>query len=199
LNAKCRSILARYMDTPKDAIIFNQRRTIRERVSERKAKRKTKITPSQEKRAKYQQVRREYLANEEYTRYSYRKAVVDACERAGIEKWTPYGKSHLLTSFLSLTVWGQVRHLSRQTFYPVTGVAYWHVRELPSCVKGQCKWFNLLFNESVTLQDLKSQNRPKTIKYLRRKILLLNDLHVKHCLHCMMRVQHFCTTHNNIC
>ena len=94
LNAKCRSILARYMDTPKDAIIFNQRRTIRERVSERKAKRKTKITPSQEKRAKYQQVRREYLANEEYTRYSYRKAVVDACERAGIEKWTPYRLRH---------------------------------------------------------------------------------------------------------
>jgi integrase len=100
LNAKCQKVLARYRDTPIDAIIFSPRRTLREQAEKMAAQRKTKVQPSQIKRKK-QALSPEELVGEAYNRHSYRNCIQRACKRAGVENWCPYQLRHSAATSVS--------------------------------------------------------------------------------------------------
>ncbi|QDU23595.1 tyrosine-type recombinase/integrase [Urbifossiella limnaea] len=71
-----------------DQVLFSPRQAQRERFDAMRAARKSKVQPSQLDRSKPMTVKVRQT-RERYTRFAYGQAVRRACERAGVEPWTP--------------------------------------------------------------------------------------------------------------
>lgn len=75
-----------------DEYLFSPRRQQQERFERMRAKRKTKVQPSQKDRRKAKPKR---LPGETFTYHALGHAVKVACEKAGVPKFTPYMLRHL--------------------------------------------------------------------------------------------------------
>jgi len=74
-----------------DEFIFSPADSVKLFRATQRENRKTKIPPSQQDRRKVQPKRK---PREQYDHYSYRQAIHRACDRAGIERWSPNQLRH---------------------------------------------------------------------------------------------------------
>ena len=94
VGPKCQAILIKYIIQKNDypqAYLFSPRDSVRIQKNEKREKRKTKVQPSQIDRSKEDPKRQ---AGEKYTTASYRRAIHRACEKAGVEQWSPNQLRH---------------------------------------------------------------------------------------------------------
>lgn len=87
IGPKAQAIIRNYLTLDLTAPLFRPSLSEQHRNLERRASRKTAMTPSATKRRARQNPRS--LAGEEYAIGSYRRAVARACEKAGLPTWTP--------------------------------------------------------------------------------------------------------------
>jgi integrase len=80
--------------------LFQPREAMVELWAKRRAARKTRIQPSQENR-RLKSPRK--LPREKYAPSSYRRAIVEACKRAGVPEWHPHQLRHGLATMLRST------------------------------------------------------------------------------------------------
>lgn len=78
-----------------DEFVFSPRRTMAARFAERRAKRKSKLTPSQHARDRVNERKRWAKLRPQYTGNSLGLAVARACKAAGVPHWRPYQLRHL--------------------------------------------------------------------------------------------------------
>ena len=94
IGPKARAILSPYLiekvETP-EAFLFSPADSMRLFRAERRINRKTKVQPSQQNRRKTEPKRG---PREKYSTCSYNRAIRRACEKAGIEPWTPNQLRH---------------------------------------------------------------------------------------------------------
>lgn len=95
-----KAIIARHIAGKADGdYIFTPAETMQERWQEQAAKRKSKVTPSQQTRAERAAAGKLLVYNECYTVDAYRRAIYYAIDRANkagcnIPRWTPYQLRH---------------------------------------------------------------------------------------------------------
>jgi integrase len=82
--------------------LFSPRRQQAERFETMRAKRKTKVQPSQVSRSKAKPKR---APGERYTPESVCRAVAKACKKAGVPVWSPYQLRHLVAAELRKAGW----------------------------------------------------------------------------------------------
>ena len=82
--------IVRKADNP-EAFLFSPKDSVRIQNQEKRERRKSKVQPSQRDRRKPNPKR---IPKEQYTKDSYNRAVCRACERAGIEQWSPNQLRH---------------------------------------------------------------------------------------------------------
>ncbi len=93
IGPKAQSILKPYLkpDTP-EAYLFSPREAADAVNAERMRNRVTPMTPSQKRRTRKAKPKRK--PGEQYTKNSYRGAIVRACEKAGVSRWHPHQLRH---------------------------------------------------------------------------------------------------------
>jgi integrase len=91
IGPKSQEILAPYFDRPAEAYLFSPRESEFERHRGMRERRKSKVQPSQQNRAKKKPKR---TPREHYDRDSYRRAVQRAARKAGVESWNPHQLRH---------------------------------------------------------------------------------------------------------
>jgi integrase len=84
------AILRRYLPRESTEAVFDPREVEQERQRERRKSRKTKLYPSHVRRLRAKRkAKPKRSAGPSYTDGAYRRAIHRACERAGVEKWSP--------------------------------------------------------------------------------------------------------------
>jgi integrase len=91
LGPQAQAILREFLTSDASAYLFSPRRARDERYRELRAKRKSKVQPSQRCRRKALPKK---LPGERYTTYSYRQAIRNACRKAGVAMWHPHQLRH---------------------------------------------------------------------------------------------------------
>ena len=90
---EAQQFLEKYRHRPVEEFIFSPRETVRIVAERKQAARKTKVTPSQAKRAK-EYSKKPPKHNERYSTRSYERAIDRACDKAGIPRWNPNQLRH---------------------------------------------------------------------------------------------------------
>ena len=94
IGPKAQTILTPYLfdkaDSP-EAFLFSPADTLRLQRAEKRARRKTRVQPSQVNRKKPTPKR---TPKEQYTADSYRRAIERACDKAGVPRWAPNQLRH---------------------------------------------------------------------------------------------------------
>jgi integrase len=91
LGPVAQEVLRPFLDGANGAYLFSPRAARAERYAELRARRKSKVPPSQACRRKAQPKK---PPGERYTTYSYRRAVQRACEAASVPAWFPHQLRH---------------------------------------------------------------------------------------------------------
>jgi integrase len=91
IPTKAQQILAKYLvRTENESFCFSPRSAEQERHDEERANRKTEPTPYEDRQWRERRRRKHARApGERYDASSYRRAIVNACEKAGVEPWHP--------------------------------------------------------------------------------------------------------------
>jgi integrase len=93
LGTACQKILQNYLDTDPEAFIFDPKRSEAQRRTAAGSRRKT--PPHIGNRPGDNRVRKPKRSpGHRYTYSSYRRCIERACEKAKVEKWTPYQLRH---------------------------------------------------------------------------------------------------------
>ncbi len=92
LGPKAQELLAPWLKADPDAALFSPRDWMARRQAERRAARKTPMTPSQ--RARRPKARPKREPGERYDRVSYGQAIARACRKAGVPSWGPNRLRH---------------------------------------------------------------------------------------------------------
>lgn len=90
LGPRAQAVLAPYLDRPAEACLFSAREAVERRRADLRARRKSKPTPSENRRKANPQI----VPATEYNRRSYYLAVKRAAERAGVPAWGPNKLRH---------------------------------------------------------------------------------------------------------
>jgi integrase len=97
IGPKAQQILKPYLQRHPDAYCFSPADSERQRKAKMREMRKTKVQPSQVNRARpYPQV----TAGERYRKSTYINAIRRACQRAGLEEWSPNRLRHSVATQL---------------------------------------------------------------------------------------------------
>jgi integrase len=91
LGPQAQEVIKEFMRPDLDAYLFNPRLAREERYQELRARRQSKVPPSQRSRRKENPKK---LPGPRYTTYSYRQAIRNACEGAGVPAWHPHRLRH---------------------------------------------------------------------------------------------------------
>jgi integrase len=91
LGKNAQAIVREFLTTRLEDYLFSPRLAREEWFAAKRARRKTKVQPSQANRAKRQPKR---SPGERYTTRSYAHAIARACQRAGIDPWSPNQLRH---------------------------------------------------------------------------------------------------------
>jgi integrase len=91
LGPRAQAILLRWIRADREAYLFSPAEAMQERRSEIRARRKTRVQPSQHDRSK---ARPRKAPGVRYTVASYRKAIQAACKKAGVPQWHPHQLRH---------------------------------------------------------------------------------------------------------
>lgn len=92
IGPQCREILKPFLDNrPADKPLFSPAEATEMRFAQMRAKRKTKVQPSQMTRAK---VEPKKTPGDKYSTGSYYKAVQKACKKAGVQPWGTHQIRH---------------------------------------------------------------------------------------------------------
>lgn len=92
IGPRAQEVVRPWLRANPDEYLFNPREAVIEERAARRAKRKTRVQPSQLARKPKSKPKR--APGEKYTPYSYRWAVRRACERLGVEPWHPNQLRH---------------------------------------------------------------------------------------------------------
>jgi integrase len=92
IGPRCQEVLKPFMATAKMGYLFSPLRSEESRNDQRKANRKSPMTPSQAKRKP--RGRERSPIRDHYDVASYRRAIRRACLKAGITPWSPHGLRH---------------------------------------------------------------------------------------------------------
>lgn len=87
-----REALTDYLNRPADAYLFNPAESVAWYNAQKRAKRKTKVQPSQQNRRKAKPAK---TPRERFDSHSYRQSIQRAAKRAGVPHWHPYQLRHL--------------------------------------------------------------------------------------------------------
>lgn len=87
LGPKAQTILEKYLRREADAFCFSPRESEELRRAEASKRRKTPLKYGNRRRSAHPDAKRR--PSDRYTTDSYRRAIQRACEKAGIEKWSP--------------------------------------------------------------------------------------------------------------
>jgi len=142
LNVAEQALIAPYLEgkTDKDAV-FSPRTAQAERYAEKRANRKSKLTPSQKARDKERAAKPRHFS-EFYNKDSYRQAVEYAIKKANkrlpkeeqIPYWTPYELRHSAASAIDVELKGDAAQLMCGHTSPTTTATYLH-REVEKLMK----------------------------------------------------------------
>ena len=91
IGPQAQAVLPPYLLQPADIYCFSPREAVEKLNAEKRVRRKTKVQPSQLNRRKRHPKR---VPRDRYTRDSYRRAVHRACDKAGVERWSPNRLRH---------------------------------------------------------------------------------------------------------
>lgn len=91
VGPKAQAVLALYLLRDADAYCFSPINSERKRRAKQRARRKTRVQPSQIDRSKAHPKR---TPRERYDANSYRRAIHRACDLAGIDRWAPNRLRH---------------------------------------------------------------------------------------------------------
>lgn len=91
LGERCQEIVRRYLSTDGNAYLFSPKTSQKLRYQIIRARRTTKVYPSQHR---YRKRGRQRLPGDRYTVTSYCRAVKKAAERAGVAHWHPHQLRH---------------------------------------------------------------------------------------------------------
>jgi integrase len=97
LGPRAQAILEPYLNGSPTAYLFSPRRAMEERYRQLREARKTKVQPSQMCRKKPNPRKQ---PGDRYTSHSYRRAILAACRKAGLEPWHPHQLRHLAATKL---------------------------------------------------------------------------------------------------
>ncbi|MHC4399622.1 MAG: tyrosine-type recombinase/integrase [Planctomycetota bacterium] len=86
-------LLAPYLLRPTDAYCFSPKDTVKRQLDERQAKRRTPLSCGNRPGTNRRRKPKRSPANR-YTRDSYRRAIHRACDKAGVERWSPNRLRH---------------------------------------------------------------------------------------------------------
>ena len=75
-----------------EAFVFSPREAAEAVLAERRRNRKTPMTPSQSRRTRKSKPKRQ--PGEQYDKNSYRRAIIRACDKAGVKRWHPHQLRH---------------------------------------------------------------------------------------------------------
>jgi integrase len=98
LGPQAQAIVKPFLSTSLTAFLFSPRAAKEAYWAERRANRKTPMTPSQAKRRRKQNPKRS--PGDSYTIYSYRCAIARACREAGVPEWGPHRLRHNAATLL---------------------------------------------------------------------------------------------------
>jgi integrase len=91
IGPRAQQVLTPWLQDDSDAPFFSPREAMKRKRAEMRAKRKTKVQPSQRNRRKKNPKRQ---PKEQYTTHSFCYAVRRACEKAGVPVWHPHQIRH---------------------------------------------------------------------------------------------------------
>jgi integrase len=91
IGPKGQAVLLPWLEADARPFLFSAAEAIREQKTERRARRKTRVQPSQEDRSK---ARPRKVPGDHYTAASYRRAIQVACQKAGVARWHPHQLRH---------------------------------------------------------------------------------------------------------
>jgi integrase len=91
IGPKAQALLREFFAPRLEDYLFSPRRAMAELRAEQRAKRKTRVQPSQQKRGK---AHPEKAPGERYTSRSYTSAVAKACRKANVQQWCPLQLPH---------------------------------------------------------------------------------------------------------
>ncbi len=97
IGPKAQAVLKPWIRPVLDEPLFQPREAITEHRAEMRSRRKTRVQPSQENRAKS---RPEKQPGDAYTVVSYRRAIHRACDKAKVARWSPNQLRHLASTKL---------------------------------------------------------------------------------------------------
>ena len=92
IGPKCQAHLALWLQRPPDAYCFSPKEARTQFDADRRRHRKTPRTPSSESRERKARPRKQ--PGEHYTTCSYGQAIRNACDKAGIPRWSPNQLRH---------------------------------------------------------------------------------------------------------
>ncbi len=120
VGAACQRLLVPYLERLGDGYLFSPRDSMARFRAEQRASRRTPVQPSQEDRARPKPKR---PPGERYTHRSYDRAVSVACERAGVEHWSPGQLRHnAATRFRAEYGWEITQHLLGHSTQKTTAI-----------------------------------------------------------------------------
>jgi integrase len=93
IGPQAQRVLAPWLKTHLEGFLFSPKEAVRERRAEARAKRKTRVQPSQQDRSKLHPRR---PPGDRYTYRSYARAIAKACEAADVPHWHPNQLRHLV-------------------------------------------------------------------------------------------------------
>jgi integrase len=91
IGPKGQAVLLPWLEADARPFLFSAAEAIREQKAERRARRKTRVQPSQEDRSK---ARPRKVPGDRYTAASYRRSIQVACQKAGVARWHPHQLRH---------------------------------------------------------------------------------------------------------
>jgi len=95
IGSRAQQIIGPYLQQSKDAAVFSPRESEKMRRKEQRSGRKTKLYPSHVAHMnRKRKAKPKRTAGEFYSTGSYRRAIRRACEKAGVEPWTPNQLRH---------------------------------------------------------------------------------------------------------
>jgi integrase len=92
IGPRAQEVVRPWMDRAPDAYLFRPVEAAEAKLAERRANRKSPMTPSQSARERKSKPRR--APRERFDRHSYGRAVARACARAGVPPWHPHQLRH---------------------------------------------------------------------------------------------------------
>ncbi len=93
IGPKAQALLAPFLKPDKPtAFVFSPKEAAEAVLADRRDKRKTPLTPSQRARSRKRNPKRR--PGDQYTKNSYRSAIVRACDKADVPRWHPHQLRH---------------------------------------------------------------------------------------------------------